>query len=180
MHKYALAILMLVASASPLYANGAYGCGACGHGSGSGSGAGNASAPEADDYAMGRRLIHFEKYADAIPYLTRAHSEQPHDADILAYLGFAHHMVGDDDVSLDLYLRALAQDPDHKLAHQFLGELYLSRRDLVSAQVQLAELVRLCPSSCDERDALTKAIATYQTANVSTTQASQPSATSKK
>jgi tetratricopeptide (TPR) repeat protein len=162
MHKYALAILMLVASASPLYANGAYGCGACGHGSGSGSGAGNASAPEADDYAMGRRLIHFEKYADAIPYLTRAHSEQPHDADILAYLGFAHHMVGDDDVSLDLYLRALNEDADNKIAHQFLGELYLIKHDAASAQMQLAELVRLCPSSCDERDALTKAIATYQ------------------
>ena len=164
MHKYVLALLVLVASggASPLYANGAYGCGSCGHGYGTGSGAGNASTPETDDYAMGRRLVHFEKYAEAIPYLARAHNERPHDADILAYLGYAHHMVGDDDVSLNYYQSALAEDPDHKLAHQFLGELYLSKRNLVSAQAQLAELARICPSSCDERDALTKSIANYQ------------------
>ena len=166
MNKLVLALLAFVASAgiSPLFANGTFGCGACGHGSGVSSGAGNASTPESDDYAMGRRLIHFEKYADAIPYLARARNERPHDSDTLTYLGYAHHMVGDDDIALDEYQAALKEDADHLLAHEYLGELYLGTHNPVSAQSQLSELVRLCLSNCDERDALTKAIATYRAA----------------
>jgi tetratricopeptide (TPR) repeat protein len=179
MNTYVLALLVLVGSAgiSPLFANGAYGCGSCGHGMSSSPGAGNATAPDVDDYATGRRLVHFEKYAEAIPYLVRAHDERPHDADILAYLGYARHMTGDDDAALDSYQRALTEDPDHKLAHEYLGELYLGTHNPTSAQGQLAELVRLCPSSCDERDALTKAISAYRSATpAATTSAAAPPA----
>jgi tetratricopeptide (TPR) repeat protein len=115
-----------------------------------------------NDYANGRRLLHFGKYAEAIPFLKNAHMEQPHNADILAYLGYAYHMTGDNDLAADYYQVALQENPDHRLAHEYLGELYLDKHDSASAQIQLGELVRLCPSSCDERDALTKAIATYQ------------------
>ncbi|MGD0866633.1 MAG: tetratricopeptide repeat protein [Rhizomicrobium sp.] len=176
MNKIIVALCMLIGSAgiSPLFAIGAImGGGTYGHGIGSGSGAATANAPENDDYAQGRRLIHFEKYADAIPYLSRAHSERPHDADILAYLGFAHHMVGDDDLALEIYQRALTEDPNHLLAHDFLGELYLSRHDIKSAQAQLAALTSLCPSGCDETASLSKSIATYQAA-ASATPATPP------
>jgi tetratricopeptide (TPR) repeat protein len=117
-----------------------------------------------NDYANARRLIHFGKYAEAIPYLNNAHMEQPHKADILAYLGYAHRMVGDNDLAVDYYQVALKEDPDNRLAHEYLGELYLGLNYLSSAQEQLAQLTRLCPSNCDERDALTKAIASYQAA----------------
>lgn len=117
-----------------------------------------------NDYANGRRLLHFGKYAEAIPFLKSAHMEQPHNADILAFLGYAHHMTGDDDLALDYYQVALTEDPDHRLAHEYLGELYLGKHFLSSAQEQLAQLTRLCASGCDERDGLTKAIATYQAA----------------
>jgi tetratricopeptide (TPR) repeat protein len=119
-------------------------------------------APQENDYANARRLIHFGKYADAIPYLKNAHMEQPHNADILTYLGYAHHMTGDNDLALDYYQVALQENPDQLLAHEYLGELYLGMHYLSSAQEQLAQLTRLCASGCDERDALTKAIATYQ------------------
>jgi len=42
-----------------------------------------------------------------------------------------------------------------------LGELYLQMNDLASAQGELTTLASLCPSGCDERDVLTKAIAAY-------------------
>jgi tetratricopeptide (TPR) repeat protein len=119
-------------------------------------------APQENDYATARRLIHFGKYAEAIPYLNNAHMEQPHKTDIIVYLGYAHHMTGDNDLALDYYRVALQEDPDHLLAREYLGELYLSLNYLPSAQEQLARLNQLCPSGCDERDALTKAIATYQ------------------
>jgi tetratricopeptide (TPR) repeat protein len=121
-------------------------------------------APQENDYATARRLIHFGKYAEAIPYLNNAHTEQPHKTDIIVYLGYAHHMVGDNDLALDYYQVALQEDPDHRLAHEYLGELYLGTHFLSSAQGQLDQLARLCPSGCDERDALTEAIATYRAA----------------
>jgi tetratricopeptide (TPR) repeat protein len=123
---------------------------------------GYGTAPQENDYANGRRLIHFGKYAEAIPFLNSAHLEQPHNADILAFLGYAHHMTGDNDLALDLYKVALQENPDHLLAHEYLGELYLSLNYLPPAQEQLARLDQLCPSGCDERDALAKAIATFQ------------------
>ena len=115
-----------------------------------------------DEYSTALRLIHDEKYADAIPHLVSALQDKPHNADILNYLGYTERMVGNYQISLDAYQRALHEDPDHKGAHEYLGELYLDMRDLPSANAQLAELVRLCPDSCIERDTLTKAIAAYQ------------------
>jgi len=117
-----------------------------------------------DDYAMALRLIHREKYADAVPYLDRALQQRPYSADILNYLGFTHRMLGDYPGSLDYYQRALARDPDHKGAHEYLGELYLNMHQVDNARGQLAELARICPNDCDERDTLTKSIAAYEAA----------------
>jgi predicted Zn-dependent protease len=129
-----------------------------------------------DDYSMAVRLIHQEKYSDAIPYLDRALANRPHNADILNYLGFTHRMVGEYSTSLGFYQQALKEDPDHKGAHEYLGELYLNLHDLASAQGQLAELTRLCPSGCDELDTLTKSIASYQAANPAPATPASPAA----
>jgi len=150
-------LLAAGAAVSPLAASGGYGGGMPSGGFGGGI--------QLDDYAQALRLIHHEKYADAIPHLERALAARPHSADILNYLGFTKRMVGDYPTSLAFYQKALQEDPDHKGAHEYLGELYLDMHDLVSAQGQLAELVRICPSDCDERNMLTKSIASYQAAN---------------
>ncbi len=73
-------------------------------------------------------------------------------------------MIGNYPQSLDYYTRALAINPDHKGAHEYLGELYLNMKDLPKAQGQLTELTRLCPDGCVERETLTKSIANYQAA----------------
>ncbi|HEY8696562.1 MAG TPA: tetratricopeptide repeat protein [Rhizomicrobium sp.] len=133
-------------------------------GYGGGGGGGMRSSAGFDDYATAVRLIHHEKYADAIPYLNRALQQKPSNADVLNYLGYTHRMLGDYPGSLDFYQRALARDPDHKGAHEYLGELYLKIHQLSQARAQVDELTRLCPSDCDEKDALVKAISDYETA----------------
>jgi tetratricopeptide (TPR) repeat protein len=120
-----------------------------------------------DDYAMAKRLIQHEKYSDAIPYLERALAARPRSADVLDSLGYAHHMTGDDHGAVAWLEKALAEDPDHKGAHENLGEVYLALHDVTSARAQLTELARLCPSDCDERQALTKAVNVYLAANPS-------------
>jgi tetratricopeptide (TPR) repeat protein len=114
-----------------------------------------------DDYAVAMRLIHHQQYAEAIPHLDSALAQRPRNADVLNYEGYTHRMVGDYQSSLDYYKRALEIDPDHKGVHEYLGELYLQMNDQASAQKELATLASLCPSGCDERDALTKALAGY-------------------
>ncbi|HUO90505.1 MAG TPA: tetratricopeptide repeat protein [Rhizomicrobium sp.] len=114
-----------------------------------------------DEYAIAVRLIKHEKYAEAIPHLDAALVDRPHSADILNYLGYTHRMIGDFSASLDYYKRALAINPDHKGVHEYLGELYLQMHDQASAQHELDTLASLCPSGCDERDTLTKAMAAY-------------------
>jgi len=133
-----------------------------GGGGGGGYGGGMmGSTPTFDDYTVALRLIHHQQYAEAIPHLDAALAQRPHDADILNYEGYTHRMVGDYQSSLDYYKRALAIDPDHKGVHEYLGELYLQMNDQASAQNELTTLATLCPSGCDERDALTKALSAY-------------------
>src|ERR1051326_6876717 len=108
-----------------------------------GYGASVASSTGFDDYANAVRLIHHEKYAEAVPLLNRALQERPNSADVLNYLGYTHRMLGDYAGSLDFYTRALARDPDHKGAHEYLGELYLKMNRLADARGQLTALARL-------------------------------------
>ncbi|HEY0105458.1 MAG TPA: tetratricopeptide repeat protein [Rhizomicrobium sp.] len=126
-----------------------------------GSGYGGLSAPTASDYSIAVRLIKHEQYADAIAHLLIALADKPTDADILNYLGYTKRMTGDFPSSLAYYQRALASKPDHRGAHEYLGELYLQMHDPASAQKELDTLASLCPDGCDERDTLSKAIAAY-------------------
>src|ERR1700744_1802141 len=128
-------------------------------GGGYGGNVPNMGGGQFDDYAVALQLIHHEQYAKAVPYLNRALAAKPHNADILNYLGFTHRMLGDYPGSLDYYQQALARDPDHKGAHEYLGELYLNMHQVANARGQLAELTRLCPDGCTERETLTKSIA---------------------
>ena len=132
-----------------------------GGGGGTNYGGGSMGGPTFDEYAQGVRLVKHEKYSEAIPHLLMAVSEKPNNADALNYLGYSNRMLGNFDVSLSYYQRALAINPDHKGVHEYLGELYLQKHDLPSAQKELDTLAALCPSGCDERDTLTKAIAAY-------------------
>lgn len=146
----------------------AMGGGGGGYGGGMGSTYGGMrNSSGSNDYAAALRLIRDERYADAIPRLEKALRARPNDADVLNYLGFTQRMVGNYQVSLDYYQRGLAIDPNHKGAREYLGELYLKLNQLANARTQLAELTRLCPSGCEEKEVLTKSIATYETATAS-------------
>src|SRR3954452_12441508 len=156
------AVALLVAT--PCFAMGGGGGGMGMSGGMSGGYAGSVHGSGFDDYANAVRLIHREKYAEAVPYLNRALQERPNSADVLNYLGYTHRMLGDYQGSLDFYQRALARDPDHKGVHEYLGELYLKMNPLGDAQQELAGFTRLFSGGCEEKDVLTKAIADYRLA----------------
>jgi tetratricopeptide (TPR) repeat protein len=166
----AAAVLLLGVGvvAAPAFGINLGGCGNCSGNGGFGGqgGSGNAgSGWGQDDYSTALRAMHHKDYDVAIPYLENALRSRPKSAEIMNDLGLSNRMVGNYRTSLTWLQKALVLDPDHKKAHENLGELNLAMQDPVSAQAQLAELVRLCPDSCDERDDLTKAIADYQAAH---------------
>jgi len=126
------------------------------------------------EYETARRLIRHKHYADAIPHLEFALADKPRDVHILNDLGYAKRMVGDYDSALDYYERALTIDPNFIGVHENLGDLYLVKSDLASAQKELATLATLCPSGCDERDTLASAIAGYKPVASPTSDAATP------
>ena len=122
-----------------------------------------------DELAAGADLVKAQKYADAIPHLEEATHRNPHNAAAFLYLGFAHRMLAgalpadqrgtEFDKALANYQQALAIDSSNKLLHEYLGKLYLLRRDYDHAAGELKTLDTLCPSGCDEHTALAQAIA---------------------
>jgi len=124
----------------------------------------NQQSTEAD-FEKAEYLIKGEKYEEAIPLLQNVVAANPNDADAWNYLGFANRKLGKNEEALGHYQKALAIDPDHKGAHEYLGELYLQMNDLAKAEQQLAILQRLCPDGCEELEDLEADIADYKADN---------------
>lgn len=80
-------------------------------------------------------------------------------ADVFNLLGFSLRKTGDYANALKYYERALELNPEHLGAHEYIGELFVETNQMPRAKAHLEVLVRLCPSGCEEREDLEKAIA---------------------
>ena len=118
-----------------------------------------------DDFGKAEYLIKAERYEEAIPLLKNVVAKNPKDADAWNYLGFCSRKLGRTTDALDYYGKALAIDPNHKGAHEYLGETYLLMKQPAKAQEQLVILQGLCKGGCEEVDDLQQAIADYKSAN---------------
>jgi tetratricopeptide (TPR) repeat protein len=67
------------------------------------------------------------------------------------------------------YNEALRIDPNHRGAHEYIGEAYLMVKDLARAKEHLAVLDRLCTFGCEEYTDLKKAVAQYEAGNTANT-----------
>ena len=117
----------------------------------------NMASSDAVDLTSVRAKIKAKDYAAALHEL-RDLAEDTQQADVYNLLGFALRKTGDYATSLTYYTKALELEPDHKAAHEYLGELFVQTGKLAQANEQLAVLVRLCPNGCEEREDLQKAI----------------------
>jgi len=103
-------------------------------------------------------------YQRALGSLQKVVQADPRNADAWNYIGFSQRNLQHFDESLAAYQRALAINPDHRGANEYLGELYLKTGDLERARERLAKLQSLCPGGCSEYDDLKKAVGAYQSA----------------
>ncbi len=122
--------------------------------------------PQADGaglYVAAVRLINEARYEEAIASLIEAQGAVGPHPDILNYLGFAHRRLGRIEEAKSWYAQALAINPDHLGANEYLGELYLEIGDRAAARRQLAKLDALCAFGCAEREDLARLIAIKET-----------------
>lgn len=120
------------------------------------------SSPGADagpTFEEGRDLALDGKYQMAVDKLQMVLDGEPKNADAWNMLGFSYRNLGKMDEAWDAYEHALAIDPNHAGAHEYIGEWYLMQGDLASARAQLEKLGMLCPSGCIELDTLAEKIA---------------------
>jgi len=117
----------------------------------------NMETTDAPDLTSVRAKIDAKDYEGALAEL-RDLAEDHQQADVYNLLGFTLRKTGDFKTSLTYYTKALELQPDHKGAHEYLGELYVETGNMDKAKEQLATLKQLCPGGCEELEDLQKAI----------------------
>ena len=114
------------------------------------------------DFAAGMSALKAGDAAAALPRLQSALKRFPDAADLHNELGFAHRRVGQLDKAFEHYKRALAIKPQHRGAHEYIGEAYLMAGDVQAAERHLAALNSICLLPCDEARDLQKAITAHR------------------
>ena len=112
-------------------------------------------------------LIEAEKYQQAITELEEALRDDPDNADMLNLVAYSHRKLKHFDIALGYYQQALAIEPDHRGANEYLGELYLQTGQPEKAEERLKVLDEECFFGCDEFDQLEAAIEEYREKNPS-------------
>lgn len=123
------------------------------------------SAPADPDVVSAEKAIKDKKWDMAIELLEKAAVRDPKSADIYNLLGYAERNRGNLDAAFKHYERALALDPKHRGAREYVGEAYLMTGNLPKAEEQLTILNKLCLFPCREYSDLKAAIATYKKQN---------------
>jgi Tfp pilus assembly protein PilF len=163
-----LAIVILLAGGG--LSNRAFADGGGGGGGGDDSADSARTTPTDPDFTAGVKAIKANNFAAAIPPLQRVVARDARNADAFNWLAYATRRNGDPAGSIPIYEKALAIDPKHRGAHEYIGEAYLKLGNLAKAKEHLARLNSLCFLPCSEYKDLKAAVEQYEkTGKVSTT-----------
>lgn len=89
-------------------------------------------------YQVARQFAYAGKYDDALAMLKRAKNQD--DPRILTYYGYTNRKLGNVDIAMDYYNRAIAADADNLLARSYMGQGLVQQGDLEGARAQLVEI----------------------------------------
>ena len=117
------------------------------------------------DLDLAKTAIAQFKYDQAKKYLEKVLALVPDNADALNLMGFTERKLGDPQDSLTYYNKALAQNPNHLGANEYLGELYLEMKDVKKAEERLAVLQQACGGTCEEYQELREKIEKFKVAS---------------
>ena len=112
-----------------------------------------------DQLAKSRSLIAAKNYSQALIELKRVDRVMMNNADVKNLLGFTSRKLGQYSQARRYYVKALQIDPRHLGALEYQGELFIIQKKVAKAKRNLAQLKRLCGTSCEEYIDLRDAIA---------------------
>lgn len=122
----------------------------------------------AERLSSARTAIAAREWSKALAELRLAAREEPRNAEVHNLLGYSYRKQArpDLDKAFEHYRTALQINPQHKGAHEYIGEAYLMARKPADAERHLATLEQLCGNrTCEEYVDLQKALRAYKAAN---------------
>ena len=111
------------------------------------------------EYEIGLKAIKEQDWKVAAENLEIAAVSEPGNPDIQIWLGYAYRKQGKLELAFRHLNAALKMDPNHRSAHESIGETYLLAGDKAKAQEHLAALAKICGTGCEEYKDLAAAIA---------------------
>ena len=112
-----------------------------------------------------QKAMEGKEWRRALSELESAKQEEPRNADVYNLLGYYHRKKSNPDLpkAFENYNMALKLDPNHRGAHEYIGEAYLMDKKPEEAEKHLAQLARICGNTkCEEYEDLAKSIAAYK------------------
>lgn len=113
-------------------------------------------------FAAGKKAVEERDWPGAVDALGRAARNNPGNADIQNYLGYAYRNMGKMELAFRHYHGALRLDPDHRGANEYIGWAYLRADRLAQAEQHLARLEKICGKGCEEYAKLSKGVDDYK------------------
>jgi Flp pilus assembly protein TadD len=118
--------------------------------------------------SIARSAIDAKDWNKALSELNLAAKEDPRNADVQNLLGYSYRKRSNPDLAkaFEHYKEALRLNPNHKGAHEYIGEAYLMDKKPAEAQKHLVQLEAICGNkTCEEYADLAKAMADYKARN---------------
>jgi Flp pilus assembly protein TadD len=89
-------------------------------------------------YLFARQYAYAGQYDEALDMLKRAKNQN--DPRILNYYGYTHRKLGNVDVAMTFYRKAIALDGNYLLARSYMGQGLVVQGDIEGARMQLVEI----------------------------------------
>ncbi|WP_127111697.1 tetratricopeptide repeat protein [Shimia sediminis] len=99
---------------------------------------GNAALDDDTRYDAVREYAYAGQYENAQNILQTM--QNPNDDRVLTYWGFTHRKMGDVELGMAFYQRALTENPDNLLVRSYMGQAHVEAGETYLAWVQLQEI----------------------------------------
>ena len=117
-----------------------------------------APAPTGTDLAQAQKHVSQKDWPAAVATLEKYTKANPTDAEGFNLLGYSLRNAKRYPEAIQNYQEALRLDPQHRGAHEYLGQAYVQIKELDKAKVLLANLEKICGLKCEQYLDLKKAI----------------------
>ena len=115
-------------------------------------------SPAGSDMGKAKAQIEQKDWPAAVARLEKYTKDNPTDPDGFNLLGYSLRQIKRYPEAIQNYKEALRLDPQHRGAHEYLGQAYVQLQELDKARELLASLQNICGLQCEQYVSLKAAI----------------------